>query len=94
MWRVRCGRFFQLSALQVEAAPEQDRIVVAIDPPVTGRKGSDDCGIVVCGVTMDGPPQDYHKLGTRSVGQPRWDSCRRCRGGVIYGHRERSRFYC
>lgn len=51
--------FFQLSALQVEAAPEQDRIVVAIDPPVTGRKGSDDCGIVVCGVTMDGPPQDW-----------------------------------
>lgn len=51
--------FSQLSALQIEAAPPADRIVVAIDPPITGRKGSDDCGIVVCGVTMDGPPQDW-----------------------------------
>ncbi|MEO0343558.1 MAG: terminase family protein [Pseudomonadota bacterium] len=31
-------------------APELDRIVVAVDPPVTGHKGSDACGIVVAGI--------------------------------------------
>ena len=51
--------FSKLSALQIEAAPPSDRIVVAIDPPITGRKGSDDCGIVICGVTMKGSPQDW-----------------------------------
>ncbi len=48
-----------LSAVGVDAAPDLDRIVVAIDPPITGKAGSDDCGIVVCGVTMDGPPQEW-----------------------------------
>ncbi len=42
--------FAQLSQLQIEAAGQQDRVVVAVDPPVTGKAGSDDCGIVVCGV--------------------------------------------
>lgn len=40
-------------------APAMDRIVVAVDPPVTGHRGSDDCGIIVAGVVMDGPPQDW-----------------------------------
>ena len=39
--------------------PEFDRIVVAVDPPVTGHKGSDDCGIVVAGVVAKGPPGDW-----------------------------------
>ena len=51
--------FSKLSALQIEAAPPSDRIVVAIDPPITGRKGSDDYGMVICGVTMKGSPQDW-----------------------------------
>lgn len=48
-----------LQKCQIGAAPVQDRIVVAVDPPVTGHKGSDACGIVVVGVTMQGPPQDW-----------------------------------
>lgn len=36
-----------------------DRIVVAIDPPVTGKAGSDECGIIVAGVQMEGPPQNW-----------------------------------
>ncbi len=36
-----------------------DRIVVAVDPPVTGRKDSDECGIVVAGVCCAGPPQTW-----------------------------------
>ncbi len=41
------------------AAPELDRIVVAVDPPVTGHAGSDECGIIVAGVLSEGPPQDW-----------------------------------
>ncbi|WP_368187647.1 DNA-packaging protein [Aestuariibius sp. HNIBRBA575] len=39
--------------------PDLDRIVVAVDPPVTGKVGSDECGIIVAGVTMQGAPQDW-----------------------------------
>lgn len=43
----------------IAEAPEMDRIVVAIDPPVTGHAGSDACGIIVAGVLMDGPPLEW-----------------------------------
>lgn len=39
-----------IEALRVEGTPPLDRIVVAVDPPVTGNAGSDACGIVVAGV--------------------------------------------
>jgi phage terminase large subunit-like protein len=39
--------------------PEFDRIVVAVDPPVTGHAGSDQCGIVVVGAVTQGPPADW-----------------------------------
>ncbi len=42
-----------------DAAPELDRIVVAIDPPVTGHAGSDECGIVVVGAETRGDPKDW-----------------------------------
>jgi phage terminase large subunit-like protein len=35
-------------------APELVRIVVAVDPPVTARKTSDACGIIVAGLDEDG----------------------------------------
>jgi phage terminase large subunit-like protein len=48
-----------LEAAAVNAAPELDRIIVAVDPPVTGTARSDACGIVVVGAVLDGPPQDW-----------------------------------
>ncbi|MBI1217468.1 MAG: ATP-binding protein [Rhodobacteraceae bacterium] len=48
-----------LEGCQVEGLPKLDRIVVAVDPPVTGGPGADACGIVVAGVVMKGPPQDW-----------------------------------
>jgi len=48
-----------LEAGRVEAAPDLDRIVVAVDPPVTGHSGSDECGIVVVGAVTRGPVQDW-----------------------------------
>ncbi|WP_354544012.1 terminase family protein [Roseovarius sp. MBR-78] len=48
-----------IEAGRVEAAPDLDRIVVAVDPPVTGHAGSDECGIVVVGAVTRGPVQDW-----------------------------------
>ncbi len=48
-----------LAALQVDEAPDLDRVVVAVDPPVSGNETSDSCGIVVAGVQMRGRPQDW-----------------------------------
>ncbi len=38
---------------RVEAAPEMQRVVVAVDPPVTATASSDACGIVVAGLGVD-----------------------------------------
>jgi phage terminase large subunit-like protein len=51
--------FAMLEAQRVDEVPDLDRIVVAVDPPVTGNAGSDECGIIVAGVRMSGPPQDW-----------------------------------
>ncbi|MCA8882318.1 MAG: DNA-packaging protein, partial [Rhodobacteraceae bacterium] len=48
-----------LEACQVDVVPDLDRIVVAVDPPVTGHAGSDACGIMVVGAVMSGPPQQW-----------------------------------
>ena len=52
----------ELAAIQVAAPPACDRIVVAIDPPGTSHVGSDECGIVVAGVSMKGPVQDWRAV--------------------------------
>jgi phage terminase large subunit-like protein len=38
------------------------RIVVAVDPPVTATKVSDDCGIIVVGADTRGAPQDWRAV--------------------------------
>ncbi len=48
----------QVLAAQAEV-PECDRVVVAIDPPGSSHRGSDECGIVVAGVVTQGPVQDW-----------------------------------
>ena len=42
--------------------PKCTRIVVAVDPPVTGHAGSDACGIIVVGAITDGPPQSWRAV--------------------------------
>lgn len=44
-----------LAALSAPPPEALDRIVVAVDPPVTGRAQSDACGIIVAGVQCRGP---------------------------------------
>jgi len=54
--------FAGLEAARISALPELSRIVVAVDPPVTGHAGSDACGIVVVGAMTDGAPQDWRAV--------------------------------
>ncbi|MEL6531705.1 MAG: terminase family protein [Pseudomonadota bacterium] len=51
-----------LEARRLKAIPEGLQISVAVDPPVTGHKGSDECGIVVVGVDRSGPPKDWRAV--------------------------------
>ncbi|GAB4068611.1 terminase family protein [Ancylobacter sonchi] len=46
----RCG----IEAAREEAAPALARIVVAVDPPASSRKGADACGIVAAGLDGEG----------------------------------------
>jgi phage terminase large subunit-like protein len=48
--------------VEADKIPTLSRIVVAVDPPVTGHKGSDECGIVVVGAFTEGPPQDWRAV--------------------------------
>ena len=52
----------QLETLRLHAPPAFDRIVVAVDPPVTGHAGSDECGIVVVGAITSGTARDWHAV--------------------------------
>ena len=44
---------------RVDQVPPLSRVIVAVDPPVTGHGGSDECGIVVVGAVTEGPVQDW-----------------------------------
>ncbi|MBO9453094.1 DNA-packaging protein [Tropicibacter sp. R16_0] len=59
----------QLETARKGEAPALDRVVVAIDPSVTSGAQADECGIVVAGVQMKGPPQDWrgYVLADRTV---------------------------
>lgn len=48
-----------IDGCRIDAAPAFDRVVVALDPAVTGKAGSDLCGIVVVGVVTRGPVADW-----------------------------------
>tara|TARA_R110002124_G_scaffold11597_3_gene55167 strand:+ start:20149 stop:21453 length:1305 start_codon:yes stop_codon:yes gene_type:complete len=48
-----------LEAGRVDHAPDLTRVVVAVDPPVTGHAGSDECGIIVAGIAAGEAPEDW-----------------------------------
>jgi phage terminase large subunit-like protein len=51
-----------LEAVRTDAPPAFTRVVVAVDPPVTGHAGSDECGIVVAGALTEGPPAQWRAV--------------------------------
>lgn len=48
-----------LEAARVDQVPDLDRVVVALDPPITGTSTSDECGIIVAGAITQGPVQNW-----------------------------------
>lgn len=58
-----------LDGLRVGSAPQMDRVVVALDPAVSAGSKADECGIVVVGARMQGPPVDWRAwvLADRTV---------------------------
>jgi len=51
-----------IEAARIATAPPLSRIVVAIDPPVTGHDASDECGIVVVGADTEGPVHHWQAV--------------------------------
>lgn len=51
-----------LERARVVDVPTLSRIVVAVDPPVTSMKSSDECGIVVVGADTRGEPKDWRAV--------------------------------
>ena len=51
-----------LENMRIKEGEDFNRIVVAVDPPVTGHKGSDQCGIVVVGARTEGKPEDWRAV--------------------------------
>ncbi|WP_054008614.1 DNA-packaging protein [Cypionkella psychrotolerans] len=51
-----------LEAGRITEVPRLQRIVVAVDPPVTGHGRSDECGIVVVGAITEGPTQNWQAV--------------------------------
>lgn len=47
-------RLAMFDASRVDAAPTMRRVVVAIDPAVTAHEGSDETGLIVAGLGLDG----------------------------------------
>lgn len=58
-----------LDAARKSKVPFLDRIVVAVDPPASGKTSADACGIVVAGIQTADQPQDWRGwvLADRSV---------------------------
>jgi phage terminase large subunit-like protein len=48
-----------LEDVRLTEAPKMDRVVVALDPAVSSGSAADECGIVVVGAQLQGPPQDW-----------------------------------
>ncbi|MEM7722888.1 MAG: terminase family protein [Pseudomonadota bacterium] len=59
----------ELDNMRVSEAPEGARVIVAVDPPVTGHEGSDACGIMVVAMVEQGLPNAWNAvvLADRSV---------------------------
>jgi phage terminase large subunit-like protein len=51
-----------LEAGRLGQVPDFDRVVVGLDPATTSGAGSDECGIVVVGARLQGPPQDWRAV--------------------------------
>ena len=77
----------QLEAGRLRVAPSLDRIVVAVDPPVSSGAGADECGIIVAGAVTRGPPQDWQAVVLEDASIPRASPLDWARATVAAAHR-------
>ena len=63
-----------LDELRIEQVPVLERIVVAVDPPVSTGPGADACGIVVAGATADGKAYVLADRTVQGVSPHKWAS--------------------
>ncbi|MDO9638811.1 MAG: terminase family protein [Pseudotabrizicola sp.] len=59
------GALWTMAMLEAARGPAPERlsrVVVAVDPPVTSKSTSDECGIVVVGVLTEGNPRDWRAV--------------------------------
>lgn len=61
-----------LEKARVTHAPELTRIVVAIDPPASSKRGADACGLVVAGLGSDGQAYVLEDATLNEVQPLRW----------------------
>lgn len=64
LWRLK--QFDRRSLVKLD---DLDRIIVAVDPPVTSGANADECGLIVAGVEMRGTPREWigHILADLSI---------------------------
>ncbi|MEX6632160.1 DNA-packaging protein [Hyphococcus lacteus] len=55
-----------IEVARISAAPDLDRVVVAVDPPTTSGPDADECGIIVAGVAYCGDVNTAFVLADRS----------------------------
>ena len=51
-----------IDAAQGAGSDGLTRVVVAVDPPGSAGEGADECGIVVVGARLEGPPQEWRAV--------------------------------
>lgn len=51
-----------IESCRIDRPPAFSRVVVAVDPAVSGKAGSDLCGIVVVGAQTEGPVEDWRAV--------------------------------
>lgn len=61
-----------IERLRLGAPPKLARVVVAVDPPASGRRGADACGIVGCGLAEDGTGYVLADATIAEVKPERW----------------------
>ena len=61
-WKARSGPRGVIEGCRITRPEEMDRVVVAVDPPVTGGASSDACGIVVCGLLREEDPSKWRAV--------------------------------
>ena len=71
----RADALWQRSLLEqhrVRREPDRQRVIIAVDPPVTGTEASDACGIVVATLASDGRAYVLADHSVHAVSPARW----------------------